>query len=180
MRGEIKQLQKRLGTTSIYVTHDQLEAMTLADRLVVLNGGRIEQIGAPLQVYHHPASTFVASFIGSPAMNLLKANVANGVISIGDGETGLRAGLPNGPVTLGARAEDIRLSNSGVGMPFTLAFVEDLGAQRLLHGHCAGQSVVVAVSPDLPLPSELRLAIASDRLHFFTADTGKRIEAASL
>ena len=180
MRGEIKQLQKRLGTTSIYVTHDQLEAMTLADRLVVLNGGRIEQIGAPLQVYHHPASTFVASFIGSPAMNLLKANVANGVISIVDGETGLRAGLPNGPVTLGARAEDIRLSNSGVGMPFTLAFVEDLGAQRLLHGHCAGQSVVVAVSPDLPLPSELRLAIASDRLHFFTADTGKRIEAASL
>jgi sn-glycerol 3-phosphate transport system ATP-binding protein len=179
MRGEIKQLQKRLGTTSIYVAHDQLEAMTLADRLVVLNGGRIEQIGAPLEVYHRPASTFVASFIGSPAMNLVKANVANGVISIGDGETGLRANLPNGSVTLGLRAEDLRLSENGTGLPFAVAFIEDLGAQRLLHGHCGGQSVVVSVSPDLPLPAELRLTIAPDRLHFFTADTGKRLEAAS-
>ncbi len=74
MRGEIKRLQKRLGTTSLYVTHDQLEAMTLADRLVVLNGGRIEQIGRPLDVYHQPASTFVAGFIGSPAMNLVRAS----------------------------------------------------------------------------------------------------------
>ncbi|MCD2175336.1 sn-glycerol-3-phosphate import ATP-binding protein UgpC [Rhizobium sp. C4] len=180
MRGEIKQLQKRLGTTSIYVTHDQLEAMTLADRLVVLNGGRIEQIGAPLEVYHRPASTFVASFIGSPAMNLVKTSVASGAVSIGDGETGLRANLPNGPVTLGLRAEDLRLSESGSGMPFEIVFIEDLGAQRLLHGNCGGQSVVVAVSPDLPLPGDIRLTIATDRLHFFAAETGKRIEAASI
>jgi sn-glycerol 3-phosphate transport system ATP-binding protein len=180
MRGEIKQLQKRLGTTSIYVTHDQLEAMTLADRLVVLNGGRIEQIGAPLEVYHRPASTFVASFIGSPAMNLVKVNVAGGAILIGSEHTGLRANLPNGSVTLGLRAEDLRLTEGGAGMPFAIAFIEDLGAQRLLHGHCGGQTVVVAVSPDLPLPAELRLTIAPDRLHFFTPDTGKRIELASI
>ncbi len=153
MRGEIKQLQKRLGTTSIYVTHDQLEAMTLADRLVVLNSGRIEQIGAPLEVYHRPASTFVASFIGSPAMNLLNASIAAGEIMLGHAETGLRANLPNGAITLGLRAEDLRVSDHGAGFPFAVAFVEDLGAQRLLHGHCGGQSVVVAVSPDLPLPA---------------------------
>ncbi len=180
MRGEIKQLQKRLGTTSIYVTHDQLEAMTLADRLVVLNGGRIEQIGAPLEVYHRPASTFVASFIGSPAMNLVKASIADGAISVGDAKTGLLASLPNGAVTLGLRAEDLRLSETGTGLPFAVAFVEDLGAQRLLHGHCGDQPVVVAVSPDLPLLGELRLTIAADRLHFFTPDTGKRIEIASV
>ncbi|HZG27580.1 MAG TPA: sn-glycerol-3-phosphate import ATP-binding protein UgpC [Ensifer sp.] len=179
MRGEIKQLQKRLGTTSIYVTHDQLEAMTLADRLVVLNGGHIEQIGAPLDVYHRPASTFVASFIGSPAMNLVKANVANGVLSLGNQDTGLRANLPDGPVTMGLRAEDLRLSDDGPGIPFALDFVEDLGAQRLLHGHCNDQSLVVAVSPDLPLPAHIRLSIAADRLHFFAADNGQRIETAS-
>ncbi len=178
MRGEIKQLQKRLGTTSIYVTHDQLEAMTLADRLVVLNGGRIEQIGAPLEVYHRPASTFVASFIGSPAMNLLKASVSNGAIVIGGAESGLSANLPNGTVTVGLRAEDLRLLDNGFGLPFALSFIEDLGAQRLLHGHCGAEPLVVAVSPDLPLPADIRLTIAQDRLHFFTADTGKRIEVA--
>jgi ABC-type sulfate/molybdate transport systems ATPase subunit len=83
MRGEIKRLQRRLGTTSIYVTHDQLEAMTLADRLVVLNGGRIEQVGTPLEVYHRPASTFVASFIGSPAMNLLKGELHGDKLALG-------------------------------------------------------------------------------------------------
>ncbi|MCD2180244.1 sn-glycerol-3-phosphate import ATP-binding protein UgpC [Rhizobium sp. C1] len=176
MRGEIKQLQKRLGTTSIYVTHDQLEAMTLADRLVVLNGGRIEQIGAPLEVYHRPASTFVASFIGSPAMNLLPATVFNGGILIGDQLSGLSANLPNGHVTLGLRAEDLRLVTQGTGMPFTISFIEDLGAQRLLHGLCGGHPLVVAVSPDLDLPANIRLTIAADRLHFFAVDTGKRIE----
>jgi sn-glycerol 3-phosphate transport system ATP-binding protein len=83
MRGEIKRLQRRLGTTSLYVTHDQLEAMTLADRLVVLNGGQIEQIGAPLEVYHKPASTFVASFIGSPAMNLIEGELHGDRLAVG-------------------------------------------------------------------------------------------------
>ncbi|TDX30618.1 carbohydrate ABC transporter ATP-binding protein (CUT1 family) [Rhodovulum visakhapatnamense] len=84
MRGEIKQLHRRLGTTSVYVTHDQLEAMTLADRLVVVNGGRIEQQGAPLDLYRRPATTFVAGFLGAPAMNLFDATVEAGVLRVGD------------------------------------------------------------------------------------------------
>ena len=179
MRGEIKQLQKRLATTSIYVTHDQLEAMTLADRLVVLNGGRIEQIGAPLEVYHKPASTFVASFIGSPAMNLLPATLAGGAISVGGQPTGLTAGLPDGPVIAGLRAEDMRVSTDGSGLLFETRFIEDLGAQRLLHGNCGGEPLVVAVSPDNTLPASLHLTIAPERLHFFAPGSGKRIEAAS-
>jgi sn-glycerol 3-phosphate transport system ATP-binding protein len=178
MRGEIKQLQKRLATTSIYVTHDQLEAMTLADRLVVLNGGRIEQIGAPLEVYHRPASTFVASFIGSPAMNLLPATVTGGTISVGGQPAGLMARLPDGPVIAGMRAEDLRVSADGSGLLFETRFIEDLGAQRLLHGDCGGEPLVVAVSPDNTLPGSLRLTIAPGKLHFFTPGTGKRIETA--
>jgi sn-glycerol 3-phosphate transport system ATP-binding protein len=120
MRGEIKRLQRRLGTTSIYVTHDQLEAMTLADRLVVLNGGRIEQIGAPLEVYHAPASTFVASFIGSPAMNLVKGELHGDKLAIGPSVIGLNGFAPaSGTVTVGVRAEDALPSGicGGTGRP---------------------------------------------------------------
>ena len=96
MRGEIRKLQRRLKTTAIYVTHDQLEAMTLADRLVVLNGGMIEQIGTPLEVYNRPASTFVASFIGSPAMNLVDGVIEGGRLRIGDVELPSHKGSPMG------------------------------------------------------------------------------------
>ena len=112
MRGEIKQLQKRLGTTSIYVTHDQLEAMTMADRIVVLNQGRIEQIGSPLEVYRTPQSAFVASFIGSPAMNLLDARAEAGRVVIGDQSVEMNGhAVDDGPVTLGLRAEDMQLAS---------------------------------------------------------------------
>jgi sn-glycerol 3-phosphate transport system ATP-binding protein len=178
MRGEIKQLQKRLATTSIYVTHDQLEAMTLADRLVVLNGGQIEQIGAPLEVYHKPASTFVASFIGSPAMNLLPATIFGREISIGGEATGLTTNLPAGLITLGMRAEDLRLSADGAGFRFHVDYNEDLGAQRLIHGRVGGQPLTLAIAPEIPLPEDIRLTIAESRLHFFSSDTGKRVDTA--
>ncbi|MNS82955.1 sn-glycerol-3-phosphate import ATP-binding protein UgpC [compost metagenome] len=177
MRGEIKRLQKRLGTTSIYVTHDQLEAMTLADRLVVLNGGRIEQIGAPLDVYHTPASTFVASFIGSPAMNLLNAELHGDSLAVGPALVALNGFAPtSGPITVGMRAEDFRLAAAGEqGFPLRVDYIEELGSQRLIHGMIGDQSLTVAFPPDVEVPSALSVTIAPEKLHFFSSETGKRI-----
>ncbi|TWF53027.1 ABC transporter ATP-binding protein [Neorhizobium alkalisoli] len=177
MRGEIKRLQRRLGTTSIYVTHDQLEAMTLADRLVVLNGGKIEQVGAPLEVYHAPASTFVASFIGSPAMNLVKAELHGDRLAIGPAMIDLKGFAPtSGAVTVGMRAEDLRLVEAGDNaLPFRLEYAEELGSQRLVHGTVGDQSVTAAVSPETPLTPEMSFTIDPRRLHFFDKETGKRL-----
>ncbi|RWR11306.1 sn-glycerol-3-phosphate import ATP-binding protein UgpC [Paenirhodobacter populi] len=175
MRGEIRRLQKRLGTTSIYVTHDQLEAMTLADRLVVLNGGRIEQVGTPLDIYHHPASTFVASFIGSPAMNLIDAEVTGNRVVIGDQAITLAAPVQGigGPAVLGIRAEDLHPAPSG--LLFRVDLVEELGAQRLVHGHVSGQGLTLALSPAHPLSETMTIAPAGPALHFFDVGTGWRI-----
>jgi len=177
MRGEIKRLQRRLGTTSIYVTHDQLEAMTLADRLVVLNGGRIEQIGAPLEVYHAPASTFVASFIGSPAMNLVKGELYGDKLAIGPAMIALNGFAPtSGAVTIGVRAEDLRIAREDEeALPFRLEYTEELGAQRLIHGTVGDQQITAAVSPEIALSPDMRIAIDAKRLHFFSIDTGKRL-----
>ncbi len=177
MRGEIKRLQRRLGTTSIYVTHDQLEAMTLADRLVVLNGGRIEQIGRPLEVYHAPASTFVASFIGSPAMNLVKGELHGDKLAIGPAMVVLNGFAPtSGTVTVGVRAEDIRIARADEeALPFRLEYAEELGAQRLIHGTVGDQQITAAVSPEIELAPEMQIAFDASRLHFFSVDTGKRL-----
>ena len=177
MRGEIKRLQRRLGTTSIYVTHDQLEAMTLADRLVVLNGGEIEQIGAPLEVYHAPASTFVASFIGSPAMNLVKGELHGDKLAIGPAMIALNGFAPtSGAVTVGVRAEDLRIARDDEeALPFRLEYTEELGAQRLIHGTVGDQQITAAVSPEIALSPEMRSAVDAKRLHFFSIETGKRL-----
>ncbi|KQS90535.1 sn-glycerol-3-phosphate import ATP-binding protein UgpC [Rhizobium sp. Leaf386] len=177
MRGEIKQLQKRLGTTSLYVTHDQLEAMTLADRLVVLNGGEIEQIGRPLDVYHTPASTFVASFIGSPAMNLVRANREGNRLHLGSQiiEADRLSSLPT-DLTVGIRAEDLRLANPGEqSLTLKIGYVEELGAQRLVHGTIDGKQLTAALSPEIELGDTIALTIAPSRLHFFDTTTGKRL-----
>ena len=185
MRGEIKKLQKRLGTTSLYVTHDQLEAMTLADRLVVLNGGVIDQIGTPLEVYHRPASTFVASFIGSPAMNLLDCRIAQGRLTIGGQSIDIGEKAPAvGQATLGIRAEDfLAVPETGHSHPtldFRLDYVEELGAQRLLHGTIDGQTIVVATESDRQVAETMRFAIDPDKLHFFGHDDVRRIETETL
>ncbi|MBP1851394.1 sn-glycerol-3-phosphate import ATP-binding protein UgpC [Rhizobium halophytocola] len=180
MRGEIRKLQRRLGTTAIYVTHDQLEAMTLADRLVVLNGGRIEQIGTPLEVYNRPASTFVASFIGSPAMNLVRAGCDGEAVMLGDARLPVPAGMiPAGEVVVGIRAEDLHGPTAGDhDLCFTLKvdYVEELGAQRLIHGLVDGQPVSAALSSVAPLSGEMRFAVAPEKLHFFDAADGRRID----
>ncbi|TNM66358.1 sn-glycerol-3-phosphate import ATP-binding protein UgpC [Aliirhizobium smilacinae] len=178
MRGEIKRLQRRLGTTSIYVTHDQLEAMTLADRLVVLSGGQIEQVGSPLDVYHTPASTFVASFIGSPAMNLMKAELQGDKLAIGPSLISLNGYAPtSGAVTVGLRAEDLRVVSGDEGMPFTVEYVEELGSQRLAHGVVGDQAVTIALSGEAEITDGMRITIDPSKLHFFDAETGKRLDA---
>lgn len=176
MRGEIKRLQRRLGTTSIYVTHDQLEAMTLADRLVVLNGGRIEQVGSPLDVYHTPASTFVASFIGSPALNLVKGELQGDKLAIGPAVISLDGFAPaSGAVTVGLRAEDLHLTTGDDGLTLAVEYVEELGAQRLVHGLVGDQALTVALAGETEIPEKLQLAIDPAKLHFFSAEDGKRI-----
>ena len=177
MRAEIRKLQRRLGTTSLYVTHDQLEAMTLADRLVVLNGGKVEQIGAPLDIYHRPASTFVASFIGAPAMNLCDAQVAGAALHFGGIQFALGPhGPAQGPVTLGLRAEDLRLAAPGeASVALRIDYIEELGAQRLIHGAVDGQEVTLALTPSEPLSDTLAVHVPPERLHIFDTLTGKRI-----
>ncbi|MFT2210556.1 sn-glycerol-3-phosphate import ATP-binding protein UgpC [Rhizobium giardinii] len=177
MRGEIKQLQKRLGTTSLYVTHDQLEAMTLADRLVVLNGGRIEQIGRPLDVYHTPASTFVASFIGSPAMSLLRATREGSRLHFGSQvlESDRLSALPT-ELTIGIRAEDLRVARAGEqSLTMKVDYIEELGAQRLVHGTVDGKKLTAALSQEIELSDTIALTIVPSRLQFFDVTTGKRL-----
>ena len=163
MRLEIKELQKRLRTTSIYVTHDQLEAMTLADRLVVLNGGQIEQIGTPLEVYRRPASAFVASFIGSPAMNLIEASA-----------------VPHLPGTahaghVGIRPEDLSVTADGP-IEMSVLAVEELGAQRLVHGKTGDARITITLPSDAPLADQMRLSYRPGALHLFDKDSGKRMD----
>ena len=152
MRLEIRQLHNRLKATSIFVTHDQVEAMTLADTVVVMNAGRVEQTGTPLEVYRKPASKFVATFIGSPAMNLVPGKVVEpGMVEI---EGGARLGYDRGvfragagqAVEVGIRPEDIVEQASG-GIEVTRAFVEELGATRLIHGRLDGGAALVMAVP---------------------------------
>jgi sn-glycerol 3-phosphate transport system ATP-binding protein len=174
MRGEIRALQKRLGTTSVYVTHDQLEAMTLADRLVVLRDGEVEQIGAPLEVYRRPVSTFVAEFIGSPAMNMLDGEVAGGTLRVGGAS--LPVGVAPGKVKVGMRAEDMRLAGLGeTAIPARLSYVEELGAQRLGHFEVDGQRLIAAFPAEQALSDEIALTVDPSALHVFGAD-GRRID----
>ncbi|AMJ59786.1 ABC transporter ATP-binding protein [Bosea sp. PAMC 26642] len=144
-RKELAGLHAELGGTMIYVTHDQVEAMTLADRIVVLQGGRIEQIGTPLELYNAPDNLFVAGFIGSPRMNLLPATMAGpGAVALGKDETmmdtGIAAALPQGAaITLGIRPEHIVLAGAGEpGLAMTIELVERLGGESYLYGSVPG------------------------------------------
>jgi sn-glycerol 3-phosphate transport system ATP-binding protein len=175
MRVEIRRLQRQLGVTTVYVTHDQVEAMTMADRLVVMNGGQIEQVGTPIEIYRRPATRYVATFMGSPPMNILKAEAVAGGVRI-DGAVIPAVGVvPGTALEAGIRPEDLRIAEDG--LPFRIAFVEELGATRLLHGPLAGTDVAVQV-PAGSAPQEgdtVRLAIEPSALHLFDPATGKRL-----
>ncbi|WP_028794352.1 sn-glycerol-3-phosphate import ATP-binding protein UgpC [Thalassobaculum salexigens] len=184
MRVEIKRLQRRLGITSLYVTHDQVEAMTMADRLVVMNGGRAEQIGTPIELYDRPETTFVATFIGSPSMNLLEGTVAEGGTSVAL-DSGASINLPDPrpdlagrPVTLGVRPEHLTPAADGTGMTLRLDLVEALGADTLLHGHLDGDErrlVTVRLSGHFAPGQDSVQVAATDAVHLFDRETGGRI-----
>lgn len=173
MRIEIKALQKRLGVTAVYVTHDQVEAMTMADRIIVMNAGQIEQIGTPAEVYHHPASTFVASFMGAPPMNLMAAEISDGQLRY-HGLT-MRVDAPDGPVTLGIRPEDLLPDPSGP-LEVDVLLVEELGAHRLAHGRIDGDEVSIHLGKESGLHTGvLRVAVAPEAVSLFDAETGRRL-----
>jgi sn-glycerol 3-phosphate transport system ATP-binding protein len=174
MRIEIKALQRRLGTTAVYVTHDQVEAMTMADRIIVLNAGQIEQIGTPSEIYHNPASTFVASFMGAPPMNLIEAEASDGQVRL-NGYDGLMPApqAVSGPVTMGVRPEDVELDENG-SVSFQVDILEELGAHRLLHGTLADQPFTVMVGKDHSVHTgETRITLKHDALRLFDVETGK-------
>lgn len=183
MRLELKQLHKRLGTTSLYVTHDQVEAMTLAQRVMVMNKGVAEQIGTPVEVYEKPASRFVASFIGSPAMNLLDGVVSQdgrqfglqGGMSLPIGDAG--NGLAGSALTLGIRPEHLLSVPAGQGAPLMVDTLELLGADNLAHGRWGAQNLVVRLPHhDRPAPgSTLWLGWRDEHLHRFDGASGRRL-----
>lgn len=179
MRLEIKRLQRKLNTTAVYVTHDQVEAMTLADRLVVLNQGRVEQVGRPMDIYRRPASLFVAQFIGAPAMNILPASVEGNSLLLEDGQRlTLAQRYQEGKVMLGLRPEQLRLQGPGLPISIAPVMTEMLGAECLYYCRLPGtQQQLVARLDDISvLPQPQNLVIGAEHLHLFSAETGRRLE----
>jgi ABC-type sugar transport system ATPase subunit len=172
MRVELEALHGQLGATMIYVTHDQVEAMTMADKIVVLNGGRIEQVGPPMELYHRPATEFVAGFIGAPSMNFLDVQAEDG--SLAYGGTGLPIAPAAGAVRLGIRPEHIGIAAEGAGdLDVRVDLRESLGGDSYLYvstGH--GDRMVVRAGGDTPLDSGARigLLLPAGRIHLFGAD----------
>ncbi len=182
MRTEIRQLHQRLTTTTIYVTHDQIEAMTMADRIVVMNNGNVEQIGTPLDLYDRPTNVFVAGFIGSPGMNMLHGRISADAPAVFESEGGGRLPLPEGidagpdrRLIYGIRPEHLIIDPDG--LPFTTEVVEPTGAEFHVLMRAAGDELTgsfreritarpgetIAVRPDLP------------RIHLFDAASGQRL-----
>ncbi|MBB4008542.1 sn-glycerol-3-phosphate import ATP-binding protein UgpC [Allorhizobium taibaishanense] len=185
MRAEIRKLHQRLSATSVFVTHDQVEAMTLADRLVVMNRGHVEQVGRPLDIYHRPASTFVASFIGSPAMNLFKTRVEVETATVRLGEAMVDIDpvaahvLRGRDIIVGIRPEQCRLAAPGEkGIPAIIEFVEELGTGRMVHCDIAGEAFAVAVPEEAEVAAgdRVTLTLPLQQLHFFDSESQKRIE----
>ncbi len=177
MRLEIKELQSKLGITSLYVTHDQVEAMTMADRMIVMNDGVAEQIGTPLEVYETPRTLFAAQFIGSPAMNILGAEVKGGKILF-DGQAVADAIGAEGPVKLGVRPEHLVPDKAGP-LRIMVKLAEPLGANTLLHGSVEGSPEDFTVSLQgvhkSPLDTQARgFRIEHGKAHIFDASTGLR------
>ncbi len=175
MRVEIKRLQRSLATTSVYVTHDQMEAMTLADRLVVLNGGRIEQIGTPIELYERPATAFVATFIGSPSMNLLRITEKSGAVLAPAISQDAR------DVTIGIRPEDLHLADDMGDAAFIgrarVQAVELVGAESYVYGILHDEQTIVFRVPGrsrIAIDSELAVAASAENLHFFDSNGNRQ------
>jgi len=184
MRAEIRRLQRRLGVTSLYVTHDQVEAMTLGDRLLVLHRGRPAQLATPLEVFERPADIYVAGFIGAPAMNFLPASMARDgraaqlaagpLLPFADGR---RAGPDGRALTIGIRPEHL-LPGPG-GLLLEVDLVEPLGSETLMHGHLPGAeagTMVVKLAGHAPPGAQLPVTVPLEHMHVFDSASGSRLE----
>ncbi|MEN9630906.1 MAG: hypothetical protein RJA10_4134 [Pseudomonadota bacterium] len=178
-RLEIQKLHRELGVTSMFVTHDQVEAMTLAQRMIVMNAGRIEQMGTPEQVYGKPATTFVASFIGSPPMNLLAGGAEGSRLKVGPETLALPVAAPRaGALMLGVRPEHATLEPQGA-WSLKVEMLEMLGAERLVYGRLGDAAFTVRIDGTLvpPKPGDVvPLHVEPDHLHWFDATSGQRVE----
>ena len=179
MRSELKELHQRLSTTTIYVTHDQIEAMTLSDRVVVMNGGHIEQVGPPLELYDNPQTLFVAAFIGSPQMNFFEGGVTEaGRLRLPEGlelDAGQSVAAPGRQVTLGVRPEHLELAETG--WPAEAVVIEPTGSETQITARLAGHTTRIllrgrtAIRPGGPIHLRAKPAL----VHVFDTATGRRI-----
>jgi multiple sugar transport system ATP-binding protein len=185
VRTEIKRLHQTIGTTIIYVTHDQVEAMTLADRIVILKGGEIEQVGTPDEVYNRPASVFVGGFIGSPAMNFAKATIRGGGIAFDGGASmplhagagGAASALEGRDVIVGIRPEHFVPAMEGPTLSGRVLVVEPLGSDTLVHFVLGKSTLTARVAPEIrPIPGEtMSIGIDPSRIHLFDAETERAL-----
>jgi multiple sugar transport system ATP-binding protein len=185
VRTEIKRLHQAIGTTIIYVTHDQVEAMTLADRIVILKGGEIEQVGTPDEVYNNPASVFVGGFIGSPAMNFAKGTVRDGAIAFDGGAkiaidsraVGKAQALEGRDLILGIRPEHFGPASDGRALSGRVQVVEPLGSDTLIHFAVGDSTLTARVAPEMrPRPGEtLSIGVDPSRIHLFDAATERAL-----
>jgi len=184
-RTQIASLQRRLGVTTVYVTHDQVEAMTMGDRVAVLKDGILQQCDAPRHMYDHPNNVFVAGFIGSPAMNLMTMAVTDGGVRFGDGVLPLERATLTGAgqeVVVGVRPEDLTISSDGSGLPVEVDVVEELGADAYIYGQIPGAGVddrpfIARVDGRTP-PAKgeiVHFVPRPDHMHVFNAETGERL-----
>jgi multiple sugar transport system ATP-binding protein len=176
-RAQIKNLQSKLKTTTVYVTHDQIEAMTLADRVVVMNAGKIQQVGTPTDIYDMPSNTFVASFIGSPAMNLVEGMLEDGIFT---GDSIRVEGLPTGPsgrITLGFRAEDAEIVDTGGQISAPMYSIELLGEASMITWRLSGALVSIKTHKDYraEIGATVQAHIPASICHLFDTASGQKI-----
>ncbi|MBB3149607.1 multiple sugar transport system ATP-binding protein [Phyllobacterium trifolii] len=185
MRTEIKELHQRMKTTTVYVTHDQIEAMTMADKIVVLRDGVIEQIGSPLDLYDNPANQFVASFIGSPAMNFIRGEIVPGPVPVFVAESGWRMEVSNitaaqRQVLLGVRPEHLEFvpEDEEGALPAEIVVIEPTGSETMVAMRAAGMEILASFRErHLLRPGEkVGLRPAADRTHIFDAESGQRLQ----
>ena len=177
-RAQIKNLSHELKVTTIYVTHDQIEAMTLADRVVVMRAGQVQQVGTPTQIYDRPANTFVAGFIGNPAMNLMDGRMDAGTF-IADATRIDGLSAPDGPITLGFRAEDARVTAQSGAITAEVYSMELLGDSTMVTVRAGGALVAVKAPKDyrIDIGQSVSIAIPTTACHLFNVKTGARLSA---
>jgi len=187
-RTQIASLQRRLGVTTVYVTHDQTEALTMGDRIAVMKDGVLQQVGTPRDLYEAPKNVFVAGFIGSPAMNLFSASLVDGGIKFGSAvakvDRSVTTGVSGTKVTIGVRPEDVKIATSGDGLQVEVDLVEELGADGYLYGHADvdGQRVDIVARVDGRIhPSagdKVVITPVDEHVHAFDSETGERLSKA--